>query len=478
MGEFADGGALRASLDHPVIDADGHWLEHPGFVRDEMQRIGGEAAVRGFMSFSKRAGESLAMTPDERRRENRSQEAFWGSPTVNTLDRATAMMPGLLHQRLDELGIDFAVVYPTMGLGTTSINNAADRAATCHAFNIFQAEQFASFGDRMTPAAVIPMHTPAEAIAELDHAVGELGLKATMFGSLMMRPNPLLEDPDLALRFGWRDVVGLDSQYDYDPVWQHCVELGVVPTFHSGTRRAGLRTSPTNFVFNHIGHFAAANEAVCKALFLGGVTNRFPTLKFGFLEGGSSWACQLLADLIEHWEKRSAHGLEATRPTNLDVGTLMDLVREHGGEKFAATVEARSDEMAASDGNCGGIDNLDDFHRAGITTKADIGELFVDRFWFGCESDDRMNGWAFSELHNPFGAQLHAMLGSDIGHFDVENMAQVLPEAYRQVEKGLMTGDNFRDFVFTNPARFWGETNPDFFAGTAVEKSVAELLGH
>lgn len=43
---------------------------------------------------------------------------------------------------------------------------------------------------------------------------------------------------------------------------------------------------------------AAANEAVAKALFMGGVTRRFPDLKFSFLEGGVGWACQLLSDLV------------------------------------------------------------------------------------------------------------------------------------------------------------------------------------
>ncbi len=30
-------------------------------------------------------------------------------------------------------------------------------------------------------------------------------------------------------------------------------------------RGFGLRASPSNFTYNHIGHFAAADEAVCKA---------------------------------------------------------------------------------------------------------------------------------------------------------------------------------------------------------------------
>jgi hypothetical protein len=39
-----------------------------------------------------------------------------------------------------------------------------------------------------------------------------------------------------------------------------------------------------------------------------------------------------------------------------------------------------------------------------------------------------------------------------------------------------MTKDNFRDFVFTNPANFVTRLNPDYFKGTVVESAVAGLL--
>ncbi|MGO9267253.1 MAG: hypothetical protein ACLQBA_20655 [Candidatus Binataceae bacterium] len=35
---------------------------------------------------------------------------------------------------------------------------------------------------------------------------------------------------------------------------------------------------------------------------------------------------------------------------------------------------------------------------------------------------------------------------------------------------------DFRDFVFTNPARLWAGNNPTFFKGTAVEAQVNRLL--
>ncbi len=74
------------------------------------------------------------------------------------------------------------------------------------------------------------------------------------------------------------------------------------------------------------------------------------------------------------------------------------------------------------------------------------------------------------------GARLNALFSSDIGHFDVPDMTDVVPEAYELVEHELLTADDFRDFMFTNAVRFWGEVNPDFFKGTAVEKTAAEAL--
>ena len=77
---------------------------------------------------------------------------------------------------------------------------------------------------------------------------------------------------------------------------------------------------------------------------------------------------------------------------------------------------------------------------------------------------------------NPMGARLNALFSSDIGHMDVPDMTEVLPEAYELVEHGLLTDDDFRDFMFENAVRFWGEVNPDFFKGTVVEKQAAKVL--
>jgi hypothetical protein len=348
---------------------------------------------------------------------------------------------------------------------------------TCHAFNTYIADEFGPLADRMTPAAVIPMDTPQEAIAELEYAVGKLGLKVVVMASLMRRPiEAIARKTPQAERYAcWYDLIGLDSQHDYDPVWAKCQDLGVAPTFHSGSRGFGLRTSPTNFVYNHIGHFAAAGEAVCKALFMGGVTRRFPELKFAFLEGGVGWACNLYADLIGHWKKRSLDALAATNPANLDGKLLLELAGRYGGPGMAEYLRKSGGEIdARSLTRPEAPEQLDDFAACGIRRVEDIRDLFASSFYFGCEADDPINAWAFNRKFNPYGARLNALFGSDIGHFDVPDMGEVLPEAYELVEEELITQDDFRDFVFANAARFWTNGNPDFFKGTAVEKQVRE----
>jgi hypothetical protein len=64
------------------------------------------------------------------------------------------------------------------------------------------------------------------------------------------------------------------------------------------------------------------------------------------------------------------------------------------------------------------------------------------------------------------------VFGSDIAHWDVPDMAGVLGEAWELVEHELISEDDFRDFTFANPVRFFTEVNPDFFEGTVVADAV------
>jgi hypothetical protein len=271
----------------------------------------------------------------------------------------------------------------------------------------------------------------------------------------------------------WPDVLGIDSAHDYDPVWRKCEELGYPATFHSASENMGLRNSPTNFVYNHIGHFGEAGNAVCKALFLGGVTRRFPRMRFAFLEGGVAWGCSVLSDLISHWEKRNGTVIQEFNPAHLDRPRLAELLKQYGGERMSS----RWDELERSvmSGLWTAVpEELDDFAACKIQRKADIAELFVPNFYFGCEPDDPTVTYAFAKA-NPYGAKLGAVLSSDISHFDVLDMTEVLEEAWELVEEKGLSEEDFHAFAFGNPVKLWASLNPDFFKGTVVESQVRKL---
>ena len=190
------------------------------------------------------------------------------------------------------------------------------------------------------------------------------------------------------------------------------------------------------------------------------------------------FACLLYADLIGHWQIRNGEALDFTDPANLDVGLLQELADRYGGPEMREALKAgKGISTNNGTGTTGGLTELDDYAACEIKTASDIKSLFIDPFYFGCEADDATNAWAFNTKNNPFDAELKTLFGSDVGHFDVQDMAGVLPEAYELVEDAKITPDHFRHFVFENPVKFWGETNPGFFDGTRVGQAASTLLG-
>jgi predicted TIM-barrel fold metal-dependent hydrolase len=469
----ATAASLHERLAHPVIDADGHGIEFLPLVREELRALAGDGAVAQLDVMIQSASIARRLPDDEKRRQGLMRIPWWGLPTENTLDRATAMLPALMHERLPEIGIDFAVVYPTYGLMALSMGGDEARQASCRAFNRYHADVMAGLGDRMTPAALIPMHAPEEALAELDHAVGHLGLKVVLLAGHVQRPLPGVEGPRGA---SWLDTFGPESPFDYDPVWARCQELGVSPTFHSSGMGWGSRASLHNYVSNHIGNFAAAAEAICRSLVMSGVPQRFPGLRFAFLEGGVAWACQLYADLLGHFEKRGGDAIRRYDPARLDRALLERLFEAHATPRVAARHAALGESLALLSEPDEDPDSLDEFAHSGITSADDARVIFGERFFFGCEADDPMNAAAYDRRRNPGGATLNAVFGSDIGHWDVPDMASVLGEAFELVDAGLLEEADFRRFVFASPAALFTGTNPEFFEGTAVEEAVAKEL--
>jgi predicted TIM-barrel fold metal-dependent hydrolase len=472
------GAEIREQLGHPLIDSDGHLVEVSEVIKDFVGDIGGPAALAKFEAH---------FTPGERQPGIEERKATGrGSPnhwfwTADALDRATAMLPTLFHERMDELGLDFSLVYPSVGLGLQMHPDDDLRPVLCRALNTYLAETHAGLTDRIMPVAIIPMHDPQEAIDELEHAVQVLGLRAVVLPSFVRRPLPGVP-PEYAEHAVRLDTYGIDSDHDYDPVWARCVELQVVPGVHTNTLGYGFRRSVSSYTYNHIGAFAASCEAVCKSLLLGGVFHRFPDLRIAALEGGMGWAASLYADLLRHWDKRRGDAIGYLDPERLDADRLRALIEAHGSERFRSRADAIVDSLTAARTTARDWTNgaaplvLDEFADCPFESPEDLRDLFVSHIHVGCEADDPMNALAFNTELNPHGARFRVIFGSDISHWDVPDISDVVEEAYELLEHGLVTEADFRDFTFTNPARLYAGTNPDFYAGTRVESAVADLL--
>jgi predicted TIM-barrel fold metal-dependent hydrolase len=462
--------SVRSKLNHPIVDSDGHVVESLPAITEYMRRIGGSAVADRFIgsspTYSSRQSPLLdRLDPQHPRTMRRAIPAWWTLP-ADTRDRATGFLPRLMHERLDELGIDFTVLYPSVGLTCMGHPDEAIRTVACRAVNEYLADALEGLADRMAAVAVIPTHTPEEAMSELDHAVGQLGFKAVMVNSYVARPLP-----EAGPGAQWLDVLGLDSAHDYDPVWARCVDLGVAATVHAPTMGVELRQSSTRYMYNHIGTFAASADAFAKAVFFGGVTRRFPTLNFGFMECGVSWGVQLLCDLISRWEKRGGRHIDKLDPDRVDAGQWDDLLLRYGGELFA--------DPSLRDAMRGQSDNppveTDDFRACGIEASEDIVAQF-DRFFFGCEADEATISWAFARGVNPHGAVLQPVLGSDLGHWDVADMRGVVPEAYELVEHGQLDAAQFQAFACDNAIRLHGGMNAAFFEGTPLADYARRTL--
>ncbi len=453
------GAGIRAKLSHPIIDADGHAVELTLAFPDFLKQVAGADELTRWENQV--GAPTVLQTPPG--------GWYLGPSGPITIDRAMAMLPDFRKEQHERAGIDFAIIYTTLGLQMLNIKEADRRRAFCRALNMMNAEMYASHKDTMIPAAIVPIETPAEALDELEFCVGKLGMKTITINGSVVR-TPTKEEPRRIL------PIALDGEYDYDPVWKRCNELKVSVACHGGSSGSDRHASRVNYTFNHVGTFSTHSEFFCRSLFFGGVSRRFPTLNFAFLECGVGWACSLYNSIYEHWEKRNAKSMAYyLDPRKLDVELLVEMAGKYPHAHL--TQERVQQEFSRIRSKLAADSPVpDDFAACQIEKGEDIRELFTKTFFFGCEADDRMAAVGFDSRFHHKGARFKAVFSSDIGHWDVQNALGVLNEAYELAEHGLLNDTDFRDFTFANSVRLHAGMNPDFFKGTVVEKEAAAVL--
>src|SRR5690242_13765647 len=94
---------IRARLSHPIIDSDGHTVEFlPAFI-DVLREVAGPRLADSYLKAGGFGNSWYQVSPGERLDRRMTRPPWWGVAMKNTVDRATASMPRLLYQRLDEI---------------------------------------------------------------------------------------------------------------------------------------------------------------------------------------------------------------------------------------------------------------------------------------------------------------------------------------------------------------------------------------
>ena len=162
--------AIKAQLDYPVIDTDIHTNEFSPLLEDYIAQYGGSKVVDLFREhlnsngLNALAAEWYKATPQERQDKRLFRPPFWALPAQNSYDLATVSLPSLLNERLEELGTDYAVLYPNISLFPINSSNDDLRRTLTRAVNHYHADIYRPYADRLTPVAAIPLHTPEEGL--------------------------------------------------------------------------------------------------------------------------------------------------------------------------------------------------------------------------------------------------------------------------------------------------------------------------
>jgi hypothetical protein len=244
-----------------VIDGDGHVHEDTG---------GGEALRRH-------------MDPQFRSR------PFGGGTLV---DRSVGGKYGKRHgdpatqiEDMDVEGIDIAVLYPTALLGISRLKDRAYSVALHHAYNSWLAEFCSHNPQRLKGVAVLPMVDPEEAARELEHAVKELGMVAAMCHT--------------------RNYNHQVNDSCYDDLYACAQQYDVPITFHASGSEIDADNRFDTFLAEHtLGH---THEQMVSTILVvyGGILEKFPRLRVGFLEGMIGWIPMLAERMDEEYEHRA-----------------------------------------------------------------------------------------------------------------------------------------------------------------------------
>jgi predicted TIM-barrel fold metal-dependent hydrolase len=281
-----------------IIDADSHVEETADYwqyldpkyearrpiaiVAEDRPQLGGMNAfwyIDGQV-FPKPVGRGVTIfaTPLEMERVKRKSWS-WGSQALTRPEERV--------KDLDAGGIDIQVNFTTLFLETLT-EDPEFEAALMSSYNQFLAKACAAAPDRLKWAALLPLRDPKLAVAEARraHELGAVCASSTA---------------------GTIGDLGLD-QAGLDPLWAELERLGLPFCIHCGWCNDGVRRPFNTSYGAHVLGFTLPVLMAFYAFLGGGILDRFPRLKLGFLEAGCEWVPYLVQRMDHYYHSESSNG--------------------------------------------------------------------------------------------------------------------------------------------------------------------------
>ncbi len=276
-----------------AIDADGHILEPPDLWEKYIEPKYRDRAIRirtnrdGLEALELAGGPAKYMRPGQLAAfgaMDKGEEVMEPHPDRTYVNQAPfgAMDPKERIARMDQEGLDKAIIYPSLGLiwEAEDVGDLELEAAYARAYNRWVEEFCADSAGRLIPIAHISMGDGYEAARELERAV-----KNGTRGAFFVPFTPTNKS---------------HGHPDYDPFWAKAQELdvpvGIHPSGEPPAKRVHQRFREMQkwAVWHYNVHGSQGPLQAFIALFQYGLFDRFPKVKVVVLESGAGWAGYLL----------------------------------------------------------------------------------------------------------------------------------------------------------------------------------------
>jgi len=195
---------------------------------------------------------------------------------------------------MDQLGVDVQVMYPTLFLAEFNEQPELELALR-RSYNRWIADRTSQSGGRLRWVCLAPFLSIDKAVEELRYAKdhGACGI----------------------LKKGDREAGKWPADAYFYPLYEEAEKLDLPICFHTGSGVPDF--SPAReFFFSRYMRFAAPVPNAFNSLIIEGVTQKFPKLRFGFIEAGASWVPFIVYSLrrqVEVQRRQDSRG-EAAGP--------------------------------------------------------------------------------------------------------------------------------------------------------------------